>query len=210
MGEAKINYHLKMKDIIKSLDHVPRLLLHSCCGPCSTQVISYLTEYFDITVLYYNPNIEPYDEYIKRKNEQIKFIKKFNPKNKLDFMDCDYANEDFQTIAKGYEQYPEGSVRCHRCYKLRLSKTAKLAKDNNYDYFCTTLTVSPYKNSQVINHLAEEISKEYKIDYLYSDFKKENGYLKSVEYAKKYNLYRQDYCGCHFAKDLQTQKNTFN
>ena len=188
-----------MKEIIEGLDYVPNLLLHSCCGPCSTEVISRLTDFFNITVLYYNPNIEPKEEYEKRKKEQIRFINEFNPKNKLDFLDCDYDNESFTKMAIGLENEPEGGLRCHKCYHLRLEKTAKLAKEKNFDFFCTTLTVSPYKNSQVLNEIGKELSEKYNIKYLYSDFKKEEGYKKSIEYSKKYNLYRQDYCGCHFS-----------
>ena len=200
--QAKINYNQKMKEIISSLSSTPSILLHSCCGPCSTQVISVLSEFFNITVLYYNPNIEPKEEYLKRKKEQIRFINEFKGKNKVSFMECDYDNDSFIEIAKGYENYPEGGARCHRCYELRLNKTAQLAKDNNFDYFCTTLTVSPYKNSQVINHIASKIEEKTGVKYLYSDFKKEEGYKKSIEYAKKYNLYRQNYCGCHYAQSV--------
>ena len=196
----KINYNELMKEEINSLDYVPRLLLHSCCGPCSTAVISRLTEYFDITVIYYNPNIEPQEEYEKRKKEQIKFLTEYKSINKVDFMDCDYSNEDFRKIVVGLENEPEGGVRCHACYRLRLEKTAKLASKNNYDYFCTTLTVSPYKNAQIINPIGESLAKEYNIKYLLSDFKKEEGYKKSIELAKEYDLYRQNYCGCLFSK----------
>jgi len=196
----KINYNELMKEEINSLDYVPRLLLHSCCGPCSTAVISRLTEYFDITVIYYNPNIEPQEEYEKRKKEQIKFLTEYKSINKVDFMDCDYSNEDFRKIVVGLENEPEGGVRCHACYRLRLEKTAQLASKNNYDYFCTTLTVSPYKNAQIINPIGESLAKEYNLKYLLSDFKKEEGYKKSIELAKEYDLYRQNYCGCLFSK----------
>ena len=203
----KTNYNQVMKEIIDSLENVPRLLLQSCCGPCSTEVITRLTPYFDITVLYYNPNIEPKDEYEKRKKEQIRFIKTFKPINKLEFMDCDYDNESFLKIAKGLEKEPEGGKRCHECYKLRLEKTAKIAKENNYDYFGTTLTVSPYKNALLINEIGEKLAKEYDIKFLYSDFKKENGYKKSIEYSKEYKLYRQDYCGCHYSLEFSQKHN---
>lgn len=196
-----MNYQNKLMEIINSLDKRPKLLLHSCCGPCSTTCISFLTNYFDITVLYYNPNIEPQEEYLKRKNEQIKFINSFDAKHKLDFMDCDYDNEAFLKIASGLENEKEGGARCHKCYYLRMAKTADVAKNNGFDYFATTLTVSPYKDSQVINHIGEVISKEKNINYLYSDFKKNDGYKKSIELSKKYKLYRQNYCGCHYAKD---------
>lgn len=198
----KTNYNILMKDIIDNIKEgkVPKILLHSCCGPCSTEVIARLTPYFDITILYYNPNIEPKAEYEKRKKEQIRFINEYKSFNKLDFMDCDYENEEFLKMAQGLETEPEGGSRCHRCYELRLNKTAFLAKENDYDFFGTTLTVSPYKNSQVINQIGENIEKKYGIKYLYSDFKKEDGYKKSIEYSRKYNLYRQNFCGCHFSR----------
>ena len=196
----KTNYNLKMNDIISSLKSVPKILLHSCCGPCSTECITRLTKYFDITVLYYNPNIEPQEEYEKRKKEQIKFINEFKPINKLDFMDCDYDNLAFEKMANGLEKEPEGGKRCHKCYELRLQKTAEIAKNEGYDFFGTTLTVSPYKNSQIINEIGEKIAKAVDAKFLYSDFKKEDGYKKSIELSKEYNLYRQDYCGCHFSE----------
>ena len=197
----KTNYNLKMNDIISSLKSVPKILLHSCCGPCSTECITRLTKYFDITVLYYNPNIEPQEEYEKRKQEQIRFIKEFKPINNLDFMDCDYDNASFERMTEGLEKEPEGGKRCHKCYELRLKKTANIAKEKGYDFFGTTLTVSPYKNSQIINEIGQKISKETNVEFLYSDFKKEDGYKKSIELSKEYNLYRQNYCGCHYSKD---------
>lgn len=197
MMEEKINYDKKLEGIIKSLDYKPKLLLHSCCGPCSSYVITYLSEFFDITILYYNPNIEPDKEFEKRKKTQLELIKKLNLKN-VSFMDIEYSNNDFKNIVKDHENDKEGGIRCHLCYDLRLTKTAILAKENNFDYFCTTLTVSPYKNSNVINTVGEKISKYYDIKWLYSDFKKKDGYKKSIELSKKYNLYRQNYCGCSY------------
>lgn len=199
--ESKINYQNKLLELISTLEDKPRLLLHSCCGPCSTEVIDFLHEYFDITVLYYNPNIEPEEEYVHRKSEQLKFIKAYAKCN-IKFLDCDYANRDFEDNIKGLESEKEGGARCHKCYYLRLYKTARVAKENGFDYFGTTLTVSPYKNSQVINKIGESISNELNIKYLYGDFKKNNGYLKSIEFAKEYNLYRQNYCGCLYGKEF--------
>lgn len=190
-----MNYQNKMQEIINSLDYRPRLLLHSCCGPCSTTVLTLLVEFFDITVLYYNPNIEPMAEYEHRKKEQIRFIKEFNNEH-INFMDCDYNNQDFRRKVQGLEQEKEGGARCAVCFKLRLNYTASLAKKENFDYFGTTLTVSPHKNSDIINKIGSLLEKEYGVKYLYSDFKKKDGYKKSVEISKKYNLYRQDYCGC--------------
>lgn len=192
-----INYNEEMKKIIKELNGNNKLLLHSCCGPCSTAVIERLKDYFDITVLYYNPNIEPYEEYLKRKKEQIRLLSELNIKH----MDIDYLNEEYRNKVVGYEKEPENGVRCHICYRLRLEKTAKLAKENNFDYFATTLTVSPYKNAKVINEIGLNLQNKYNIKYLLSDFKKEDGYKRSIELSKKYELYRQDYCGCLFSKE---------
>ena len=199
MKEQKINYDKKLDEIISSLDCTPKLLLHSCCAPCSSAVIERLTPHFDITIIYYNPNIEPQEEYDKRKNEEIKFIKEFNSVNKLDIIDCDYDNDIYHELIKGMENLKEGGERCHKCYNLRLEYTAKKAKDLNYDYFATTLTVSPYKNSQVLNEIGKILEDKYSIKYLYSDFKKKEGYKRSIEMSKEYNLYRQDYCGCIYS-----------
>jgi hypothetical protein len=195
------NYNEKMKQIINNLDGRKKLLLHSCCGPCSTSCIERLTVFFDITILYYNPNIEPLLEYEKRKKNQIEFINKYKAVGKLDYLDCDYENEVYHTKVKGLENEKEGGARCNVCYFLRLEKTAMLAKELGYDFFGTTLTVSPYKHSKTINEIGKRISDIYNINFLYSDFKKENGYKRSIELAKEYNLYRQDYCGCLYAKN---------
>lgn len=194
-----MNYQNKMQEIIESLNFRPKLLLHSCCGPCSTTVLTLLVSHFDITVLYYNPNIEPKEEYYKRKEEQIRFIKEFNNEH-IKFMDCDYNNQDFRNRVVGLEQEREGGARCAVCFKLRLEKTAEIAKALDFDYFGTTLTVSPHKNSEVINKIGALLETEYGVKYLYSDFKKKDGYKKSIELSKKYNLYRQDYCGCEFGR----------
>ena len=193
----KINYdHLMMEEISTLNGEKKKLLLHSCCGPCSTAVIERLYPYFDITVLYYNPNIEPKEEYEKRKQVQQDFLKEIN----IPFMEAPYENELFRKEAKGLEHEPEGGARCHMCYGLRLRYTAKIAKENKFDYFTTTLTVSPYKNSDVINRIGNSIGYEKNVKYLYSDFKKLNGYKRSVQLSSEYNLYRQNYCGCLFAK----------
>ena len=194
------NYHKLCLEEISNLNSTKKILLHSCCAPCSSYVITFLSNYFDITILYYNPNISPKEEYIKRKNEQIKLIKSLKTKNKLDFLDCDYDNDIYNTKIKGFEECPEGGNRCHICFNLRLEKTAILAKELNYDYFCSTLTVSPHKNSKIINEIGYNISKIYNIKWLYSDFKKNEGFKQSIELSKKYNLYRQDYCGCIYSK----------
>lgn len=194
------NFNNKMYDIINNLNGKKKLLLHSCCAPCSTSCIERLTKYFDITILYYNPNIEPKEEYEKRKKYQIELIKKFNSVNKLNYIDCDYDNNIYHEKVKGLENEKEGGARCNVCYFLRMEKTALLAKKLKYDFFATTLTVSPYKHSKTINEIGKILEEKYNINYLYSDFKKENGYKRSIELAKEYELYRQDYCGCLYAK----------
>jgi len=195
-----LNYHKLCLEEINKIKNPKKILLHSCCAPCSSYVITFLSNYFNITILYYNPNIYPKEEYLKRKQEQIKLIKNLNTKYKLDFLDCDYDNEIYNNRIKGYEKYPEGSSRCQICFNLRLEKTAELAKKNNYDYFCSTLTVSPHKNSKLINEIGINLSKIYNIKWLYSDFKKNEGFKQSIELSKKYELYRQDYCGCIHSK----------
>ena len=194
-----MNYHNELIKIIDNLDHIPKLLLHSCCGPCSTYCIDFLTKYFDVTVLYYNPNIEPIEEYEKRKEEQIRFINSYKSNNKLDFLDCEYDNESFKDCVKGLEKEKEGGARCHKCYYLRMDYTAKKAKELGYEYFGTTLTVSPYKNSDIINNIGKSIETKCEVKFLLSDFKKKDGYKKSIELSKEYNLYRQEYCGCSYS-----------
>ena len=196
----KENYSNLCEEILKNINNKKKILLHSCCAPCSSYVISYLINYFDITILYYNPNIYPYEEYIKRKNEQIKLIKELKSKNKIDIIDCDYDNEVYNELIKGLENEPERGNRCTICYKMRIEKTAIIAKEKKYDYFCTTLSVSPYKNANLINEIGKELEAKYNVKWLYSDFKKKDGYKKSIELSKKYNLYRQDYCGCIYSK----------
>ena len=195
------NYNEKMKQIVNSFASKKKLLLHSCCAPCSTSVIERLTNYFDISILYYNPNIEPKEEYEKRKQYQIELLKKIPTKNKLDFIDCDYDNEKYHEVVKGLETEKEGGARCIKCYFLRLEYCATLAKQLGYDYFGTTLTVSPHKSSQKINEIGKVLDEKIGIPFLYSDFKKEEGYKRSIELAKEYELYRQNYCGCLYAKE---------
>ena len=196
------NYSKKCEEILNSLESKKTLLLHSCCGPCSSYVISYLSDYFDITILYYNPNISPYKEYLKRKEEQIKVINELNKdlNANITILDCDYDNNLYNEHVKGYENEPEKGLRCKICYHLRMEKTASKAKENNFDFFCTTLSVSPYKNALWINEIGKELSDKYNLKWLYSDFKKKDGYKKTIELSKKYNLYRQDYCGCVYSK----------
>lgn len=193
----KENYNNLFKNEVANFDKKHSILLHSCCAPCSSHVISVLKDYFDITIFYYNPNISPIQEYEKRKQEQINFIKQLDCGIKI--MDCDYDNDVYEECIKGLENEKEGGARCLKCFRLRLEKTAKLASINNFDYFCTTLTVSPYKNSQVINSIGKELMNIYNVKWLYSDFKKEEGYKHSIALSKQYNLYRQDYCGCIYS-----------
>mgnify|MGYP003612954812 CR=1 FL=1 len=195
----KPNYYIKMEEQLNSLSGIPKLLLHSCCAPCSSHVISFLTNYFDITIYYYNPNIYPKTEYEKRKQEQIRFINELKTKNKIDFLDCDYDTENYNFDLKNIPFTKEGEKRCYNCYLYRMKRTAIKAKELNYDYFTTTLSVSPYKNSLFINEIGETLEKTYNIKFLYSDFKKKEGYKHSIELAKQYNLYRQDYCGCNYS-----------
>ena len=199
------NYYLlfeKQIEEIKTLQLVPNLLLHSCCAPCSSQVISTLTNFFNITILYYNPNIYPKEEYLKRKEEQKKLLNKIESINKLNIIDCDYDNEVYEQTIKGLEKEKEGGARCYKCFSLRLEKTAKIGEENNYDYFSTTLTISPHKNSKIINIIGKSLEEKYNIKWLYSDHKKKDGYKKSIELSKKYNLYRQNYCGCIYSKRI--------
>ena len=196
-----MNYQKKMEEIIQQNNgEVKSLLLHSCCAPCSSHVIDTLTKYFDITILYYNPNIEPYEEYERRKEEEKRFIREYPNVNKLDIIDCDYDNDKFISMSKGLENEPERGARCIKCYYLRMDYTANKCKELGYDYFGTTLTVSPYKDSNKLNEIGESLEKKYNVNYLYSDFKKNNGYKHSIELSKEYNLYRQDYCGCKYSK----------
>lgn len=197
------NYQIILDKILNSLseeEKVPSLLLHSCCAPCSSYVLEYLSQYFEITILYYNPNIGPESEYNRRKQEQIDFISRFPSVHKIQFLDCDYEPMDFFNKVKGKEKLGEKSERCYDCYELRLEETAKVASKLGFDYFTTTLSISPHKNAVWLNEIGKRLSETYKVDYLYSDFKKKGGYYRSTELAKEYGLYRQDYCGCVFSK----------
>lgn len=192
-----MNYQKELEKLISTLDHKPTLLLHSCCAPCSSYVLEYLEPYFKITVLYYNPNIEPINEYLKRKEEQINFIKNVHPN--ISILDVQYDNDLYSGVVEGLEGEREGGSRCYKCYKLRIEKTASLA-DNKYEYFGTTLSVSPHKNANFINEIGKELEQKYNSKFLISDFKKNEGYKRSIVLSKEYNLYRQDYCGCKYSK----------
>lgn len=180
-----------------------RLFLHSCCAPCSSYVLEYLRNYFNITVFYYNPNISFAEEYKKRVAEQKRLIEAYNCQNDgypIAVVEGDYEPEKFYDLAKGLEECPEGGERCFLCYEMRLRKTAEVARAGAYDYFATTLTISPLKNAKKLNEIGEQLAKEYGISWLVSDFKKKNGYKRSIELSAQYDLYRQDYCGCIYSK----------
>ena len=192
-----MNYQKELENLIKTLEYKPTLLLHSCCAPCSSYVLEYLEPYFKITVFYYNPNIEPLEEYLKRKEEQINFIKNVHPN--IDIYDIDYDNSLYHEVVSGFENDKEGGNRCYRCYKLRMEKCANIASDK-FDYFGTTLTVSPHKNANYVNEIGKELEKKYNTKFLISDLKKNEGYKRSIVLSREYNLYRQDYCGCIYSK----------
>ena len=197
-----MNYQLLTEQIIKeNMDNskVPTLLIHSCCGPCSSYVLEYLSKYFNITVFYYNPNIYPIEEYNKRLEEQRKIINEMTFNNPVKLIEGNYSYEEYQNYVKGLEKEKEGGSRCFKCYELRMKEAAKMAKDNNFDYFTTTLSISPYKNAKKLNEIGEVLEKEYNVKYLYADFKKKDGYKRSLELSKIYNLYRQEYCGCSYS-----------
>ena len=200
----KINYQKILDNEINKIiseQKVPSLLLHSCCAPCSSYVLEYLSEYFKITVLYYNPNIFPKEEYEYRINEQQRLIEELPAKNKIEFIKTEYEPEKFHVIAKGHEKDKEGGERCFKCYELRLREAAEYAKEGGYDYFTTTLSISPMKNAEKLNEIGRCLSEEYGVPYLYSDFKKKNGYKRSVELSEVYHLYRQNYCGCVYSRN---------
>jgi len=193
----KVNYDKKMIEQISQAKEGATLLLHSCCAPCSSACLERLKDKFKITVLYYNPNIDEEEEYEKRKAEQIRFLQETGW---ADFLDCDHEAEAFANMAKGLEDEPERGRRCYACYALRLEKTAKTAKEKGFDYFATTLTLSPLKNTDWLNEIGEKEGGRYEVNYLFSDFKKQGGYYRSTALSKEYDLYRQDFCGCKYSK----------
>ncbi|CDB24330.1 uncharacterized protein BN706_00518 [Clostridium sp. CAG:557] len=197
------NYQKILDDVltkVKTSKSKPTLLLHCCCAPCSSYVFEYLVPYFNITALFYNPNISPKTEYDFRLNELKRLIFDMNFSQKINLIEELYEPQKFKEISLGLENCPEGSLRCFKCYYLRLQKTAFIAKKLNFDYFTTTLTISPYKNANRLNEIGAMLASEYGTKYLFSDFKKKDGYKHSIELSKKYNLYRQNYCGCKFSK----------
>ena len=199
----QINYQKELDKTIARLqaeNRTPTLLLHACCAPCSSYVLEYLSRYFQITVLYYNPNISPRAEYDTRAEELKRLIGEMEFIHPVKLLVGEYEPEKFYSMAKGMEELPEGGERCFRCYEQRLRYTAGLAKEQGFDYFTTTLSISPLKNAAKLNEIGAKLAGEFGVEYLLSDFKKKNGYKRSVELSGEHGLYRQDYCGCVFSK----------
>lgn len=197
------NYQKELEKLIEKETgngHVPRLFLHACCAPCSSYVLEYLSKYFAITVFFYNPNISPKEEYEKRVSEIRRMIAGMEFLHPVELVEGEYRPEDFFEMAKGLEDVPEGGERCFRCYRMRMEEAAKLAREGGFDYFTTTLSISPMKNAQKINEIGEALAEIYEVSHLPSDFKKKNGYKRSIELSAEYNLYRQNYCGCVFSR----------
>ena len=205
-----MNYQKELDKLISNLEKegkVPKLLLHSCCAPCSSYVLEYLSDYFEITVFYYNPNIFPESEYTKRILEQQMLIQDMKVKYPISFLAGSYERDKFYEIAAGLEHLKEGGERCFKCYELRLEEAAKIAQEGEFDYFTTTLSISPMKNAEKLNEIGNKVGAKYGVSYLQSDFKKKNGYKRSIELSKEFGLYRQDYCGCEFSfRDRQREK----
>ena len=198
-----MNYQKKLDELIEKLQKdnaKPTLLLHACCAPCSSYCLEYLSKTFDITVLFYNPNIESEMEFNKRVDELIRFIDECRSIEGVNLEILDYDNSEFYNAVEGLEDAQEGGARCFKCYELRLRKTAEYAKENNFEYITTTLTISPHKNSDKINEIGVKVAEEYGLKYLLSDFKKNDGFKRSIELSKEYDLYRQSFCGCEFSK----------
>lgn len=191
-----INYDAAMRETLERCEG-ESLLLHSCCAPCSSYCLEQVSGSMRTTVLYYNPNLDCEEEYLKRKREQIRFLQETGF---AEFLDCDYSPEDFEKIVRGLESEKEGGARCEKCFRLRLEKTAREAKARGFGFFATTLTVSPLKNAKLINEIGFALQDKYGVRYLPTDFKKRGGYLRSVELSRQYGLYRQNYCGCKFSK----------
>ena len=202
MPVIKRQYQKELDQILENLPEnpPPRLLLHACCAPCSSYVLSYLAEYFSITILFYNPNITEQAEYEKRKAELLRLISELDVKNPISVLEAPWDPERFFTLSRGLEDCPEGGERCFACYRFRLEKTAQLARENGFDWFTTTLSISPLKNAVKINEIGEELAVQYGVRHLPSDFKKKGGYQQSIVLSKQHHLYRQNYCGCIFSQ----------
>ena len=198
----KINYQNELDKTLSDIERAgttPSLLLHSCCAPCSSYVLEYLSRYFKITVFYYNPNIYPEEEFYKRRSEQERFISQLPTKNPISFIGTEHMSEEFYKAVKGLEHIREGGERCFACYRLRLEESAIAARNMGADYFTTTLSISPMKNARKLNEIGDELGEKYGVKYLFSDFKKRNGYKRSTELSREYGIYRQNYCGCVFS-----------
>lgn len=198
-----LNFQLKMDKKLEEIEasgNVPKLLLHSCCAPCSSYVLEYLSEYFMITIFYFNPNISEQSEYTKRVEEQKRLIEELPTKNPIAFMEGRYDVNLFDQAIAGKETLGERSERCYACYRLRLEEACVIAKEHQFDYFTTTLSISPYKNALWLNEIGEQLQNQYDMPYLYADFKKRNGYKRSIELSEQYHLYRQDFCGCKYSQ----------
>lgn len=204
-----MNYQKELDSLIERLEEQqlrPKLLIHSCCAPCSSYVLEYLSQFFEITIFYFNPNIYPEAEYIRRVEEQKQLIQAMPLSSKVHFCQGEYQPLEYYQAIKGLEEGPEGGNRCFVCYELRLREAAQLAREGGYDYFTTTLSISPHKKSEKLNEIGSKLATEFEVAYLPSDFKKKNGYKRSIELSKEYNLYRQDYCGCIFSMREQPEK----
>ncbi|MCH5296530.1 MAG: epoxyqueuosine reductase QueH [Ruminococcus sp.] len=210
----KINYQKELDKVILQIQKdgiTPTLLLHVCCAPCSSYCLEYLSEYFNIVVFYYNPNISHKEEYEFRLSEEKRLINEMNFKNPVQIIESRYDPNEFFDVAKGLEKEPEGGKRCLECFKLRLNESCKKAHEISADYITTTLTISPLKNAQALNEIGSEYAKKYGVSWLFSDFKKREGYKRSITLSKEYNLYRQNYCGCIFSKQqAQLSENEYN
>lgn len=199
----KENYQKKLDHVIEGLvqeNRVPTLLLHACCAPCSSYTMEYLSQYFDITIYFYNPNIAPAEEYEKRIRELERLIREMPLTRPVKILAAEYEPDRFEQLARGREDLPEGGERCFACYALRLSETAKVAQEQGFDYFTTTLSISPHKNADKLNEIGAALEQQFEVAYLYSDFKKKGGYQRSIALSREYDLYRQDYCGCIYSK----------
>lgn len=204
--DVKTNYDLQFDNIVKGLEVKKRLLLHACCAPCASSVLERVTPYFDVTIYFYNPNITDRSEYLHRYNELLRFVSIVYG-DKIKVIDGGFEPRPFIEAARGLEDEPERGLRCDKCFYLRLKKTAELAKVGLYDYYCTTLSVSPHKNAQLLNELGFKIEQEELVKWLPSDFKKKQGYVRSIELSKEHDLYRQNYCGCVFSQKLAEKNN---
>ena len=200
----KVNYQKELEKTLEEIgDSAPRLLLHSCCAPCSSYVLEYLSNYFEITLLYYNPNIYPEEEFSKRLSEQKQLLKQMSFKKPVTVIDEGYNPQEFYDAVRGLENEKEGGARCRKCFYLRLMKSGEIARRGGFDYFTTTLSISPLKSAEALNQIGREVSEKIGVPYLYSDFKKKEGYKRSIELSAQYGLYRQNYCGCIFSQNKE-------